>query len=502
VERALEERVAGKVIAGKYRVRRVVGAGSMGVVCEAEHLEIGKRLAIKLIDASLAGMNDIALRFRQEARAASLVESHHIVQVFDVGADEKLGLYLVMEYLVGEDLAKVLARERRLPPDQAVRIAVQAARGLGKAHEVGVVHRDLKPANIFLAEREDDEPLVKILDFGISKVIDASRADSRLKLTRAGTVVGTPQYMSPEQAQGYSVDKRTDVWAMGLVLYEMLAGRPAYPERGTYEQFIIHLVSHPPDPLRQVAPWVPESLARVVHRAIEHDLSARIPTCFDFAQRLLDAHPVPGVRGTLAGAESADTWADPADRSPYYDEDADRTIAQRESPAPTRTAIMRERPPEDSLTIDVEIEAPIAEAKVSGARRSVEQPFLARSGVHEAPGEDAQDFEEDAPQFFDRRALDRGALDAVSSPAALPSGPTAAIPRPPPPPVQAPTRLQSRIPSFKLARVQSMIAALKLARVQSMIASFKRKLGRSGLAWGAIAFIAVGLLVAVALALR
>ena len=116
---ASEQDIVGASIAGKYRIRRVVGGGSMGVVCEAEHLEIGKRVAIKLIDASLAGMTDVAMRFRQEARATSLVESHHIVQVFDVGTDERLGLYLVMEYLTGEDLAKVLARETRLALEAA-----------------------------------------------------------------------------------------------------------------------------------------------------------------------------------------------------------------------------------------------------------------------------------------------------------------------------------------------------------------------------------------------
>jgi serine/threonine protein kinase len=216
VEKALGQRIVGTIVAGKYRIRRVIGSGSMGIVCEAEHLEIGKRLAIKVIDASLAGMSDIAMRFRQEARAASLVESQHIVQVFDVGTDAELGLYLVMEYLTGEDLAARIARDKRLPTDTAVRLAVQVARGLAKAHEAGVVHRDLKPANIFLTEREDDEPLVKILDFGISKVIDASRAESKLKLTRAGTVVGTPQYMSPEQAQGFSVDRRLGARAGAL----------------------------------------------------------------------------------------------------------------------------------------------------------------------------------------------------------------------------------------------------------------------------------------------
>jgi serine/threonine-protein kinase len=293
-----EKRIVGATIASKYRVRRIIGGGSMGVVCEAEHLEIGKRVAIKLIDASLAGMSDVAMRFRQEARATSLVESHHIVQVFDVGTDDELGLYLVMEYLTGADLANVLAREARLPVDTAVRIALQAARGLSKAHEAGVVHRDLKPANIFLCASEDDQLMVKILDFGISKVVESSRARSGpgLKLTRDGMVVGTPQYMSPEQAMGYSVDDRTDVWALGLVLYEMLAGRPAYPELPTYEQFIIHLVSTPPDPLRQVAPWVPEELAGVVHGALEHDLTERIQSCGEFVQRLMKAHPIQSIQ--------------------------------------------------------------------------------------------------------------------------------------------------------------------------------------------------------------
>ena len=308
------ERIVGATVASKYRIRRVIGRGSMGVVCEAEHLEIGKRVAIKLIEASLTGLSEIATRFRREARAASLVESHHIVQVFDVGSDDALGLYLVMEYLAGEDLAQLLAREKRLAPERATRIALQVARGLVKAHEAGVVHRDLKPANIFLCARDDDEPVVKILDFGISKVIDSTRAGpaSRLKLTRDGMVVGTPQYMSPEQAQGYAVDERTDVWALGLVLYEMLAGRPAYPELPTYEQFIIHLVSRPPDPLRGFSPWVSEELAGIVHGAVEHDLSKRIQTCAILAKRLAelqlqpaklprpseeaqseDAHPVP-----------------------------------------------------------------------------------------------------------------------------------------------------------------------------------------------------------------
>lgn len=456
VDEALEQRLVGAIVAGKYRIRRVVGAGSMGVVCEAEHLEIGKRLAIKLIDASLAGMKDIAQRFRQEARAASLVESQHIVQVFDVGADDALGLYLVMEFLTGEDVAKLLVHEKRLPPDAAVRIAVQVARGLAKAHEAGVVHRDLKPANIFLCDREDDEPLVKILDFGISKVIDASRAESKLKLTRAGTVVGTPQYMSPEQAQGFSVDERTDVWALGLVLYEMLAGRPAYPEMPTYEQFIIHLVQNPPDPLRLVAPWVPAPLAQVVHEAIEHDLKQRIQSCADLGRRLLEANPLPGMRTPLVSRiESADTWADGGVASPFADE-ADTDVP----PKVERRVMAPATITEDSLTIDVDVpyEPPPARPKVPEAAP------VASSGVRGPAVETDDEEPDDAPQFFDRRELDKIGTQSGEVPVA--------------PPPQATTG-----PSLKVAPAPSPMS-------------------RFPLTWAAIAFIAVGLVVALALALR
>ncbi len=456
VDEALEQRLAGAIVAGKYRIRRVVGAGSMGVVCEAEHLEIGKRLAIKLIDASLAGMKDIAARFRQEARAASLVESQHIVQVFDVGADDTLGLYLVMEFLTGEDVAKLLQHEKRLPPDVAVRIAVQVARGLAKAHEAGVVHRDLKPANIFLCDREDDEPLVKILDFGISKVIDASRAESKLKLTRAGTVVGTPQYMSPEQAQGFSVDERTDVWALGLVLYEMLAGRPAYLELATYEQFIIHLVQHPPDPLRLVAPWVPAPLAQVVHEAIEHDIKQRIQSCAELARRLLEANPLPGMRAAMASRiEAADTWADGGQMSPFAEE------ADTDVPSKVERKVVTPAPsPEDSLTIDVDVpyEPPPPREQCPAP------PPVAKSGVRAPAAESHVEDADDAPQFFDRRALESIA-------------PTSG---------EVPVVAQPQVttgPSLKRAAAPALTA-------------------RFPLAWAAIAFITVGLVVALALALR
>jgi eukaryotic-like serine/threonine-protein kinase len=462
VEKAVEQRIVGASVAGKYRIRRVLGSGSMGIVCEAEHLEIGKRLAIKVIDASLAGMADIAMRFRQEARAASLVESQHIVQVFDVGTDDKLGLYLVMEYLTGQDLAAALARapNHKLDPDEAVRIGVQVARGLAKAHEAGVVHRDLKPANIFLTEREDDDTLIKILDFGISKVIDASRAESKLKLTRAGTVVGTPQYMSPEQARGFSVDERTDVWALGLVLYEMLAGRPAYPELPTYEAFIIHLVSHPPDALRNVAPWVPAPLAAVVHQAIEHDLDRRIPSCGDLSRRLLEAHPISGIRPVAHGADAADTWADPSSLSPYATGDRPSDV----DPIP---------PPDDSLTIDVVLDAP-----TPLDRPALRAPtgLLARSGVRAPADDPSDDGAEDAPQFFDRKSLET---------LGTPSSPPRSLEPPP---------AEGRPVTVPKPDAQNPLPAMALAPAAEP--------RRIPLAWMALAFIALGLVVVVALAFR
>lgn len=475
MEKALGQRIVGAIVAGKYRIRRIIGSGSMGIVCEAEHLEIGKRLAIKVIDASLAGMSDIAMRFRQEARAASLVESQHIVQVFDVGADEKLGLYLVMEYLTGEDLSARIARDKRLPIDTAVRLAVQVARGLAKAHEAGVVHRDLKPANIFLTEREDDEPLVKILDFGISKVIDASRAESKLKLTRAGTVVGTPQYMSPEQAQGFSVDEKTDVWALGLVLYEMLAGRPAYQELPTYEAFIIHLVSHPPDALRKVAPWVPGPLADLVHQAIEHDMTARIPSCIELARRLLDVHPLPGFRQMAPGnVDMADTWADGSARSPYADDEpAQRDPSSEPVPVSHTAATLDPPPPEDSLTIDVDVPMePTPPPRAVAPRPSPQASPITRSGVR-APADDSEDeTPDDAPQFFDRKSLEK-----AGSPS---SGPVSGE-------VSADSRQATTLRTMKKDIVAP--ASVEAAR-------------RFPLGWMALAFIALGLVVVIALAFR
>jgi serine/threonine-protein kinase len=313
-----------RVIAGKYRIKRRIGAGGMGAVYEGEHVEIGKRVAIKVIEHQHAQSEELASRFKREARAASAVESEHIVQVFDVGRDPELGLYMVMEMLSGEDVASRLEKSGgKLSIEEATTILVQTARALTKAHAAGVVHRDLKPANLFMTTREDGSICIKILDFGISKLQRPDAKDTTSSsLTREGTVIGTPQYMSPEQAQGLAVDARTDVWSLGAVAYELYAGLPAFEPRSTYEQMIVQIVTQKPKPLSQLAPWVPAPIAAVIGDALVHDVDARLPDAATFARRLASAEtPGSGVRisppATNAGIEVTAAAAVPG-RSRLY----------------------------------------------------------------------------------------------------------------------------------------------------------------------------------------
>src|SRR4051812_2156202 len=208
-------RVVGSVVAGRYRLTRLIGEGGMGAVYEAEHVEIGKRVAIKLVRSIHARHGEIAERFRREARSASAIESDHIVQVFDAGSDPELGLFMVMELLRGEDLGTLLTRTGRVDPETACSVVLQAASALEKAHAASIVHRDLKPANIYLVKREDNTAMVKLVDFGIAKIVRDETAAGGSSLTRMGSAIGTPNYMSPEQAQGLNtLDYRTDIYSL------------------------------------------------------------------------------------------------------------------------------------------------------------------------------------------------------------------------------------------------------------------------------------------------
>ncbi|MCA9585652.1 MAG: protein kinase, partial [Myxococcales bacterium] len=272
------------------------GVGGMGVVCEAVHLDLGKRVALKLIDKSMKESEMIVARFRREAWAASQIESEHIVDVFDVGADARVGLYMVMEHLSGEDMETRIQRER-MDVRTAVMISHQIARGLLKAHAAGVVHRDLKPANVFLTTRDNGQLFVKILDFGVSKLLGDEGYGP--KITGTGAPVGTPLYMSPEQAEGLEdCDGRADIWSLGAVMYEALSGKSAFPDRGSYHGTIVGILTTKPEPLSKAAPWVPTAVAKLVDDMLVHDRDARVPDAQTVTRRLIEAYPTVLPDGT------------------------------------------------------------------------------------------------------------------------------------------------------------------------------------------------------------
>ncbi|WP_129354236.1 serine/threonine-protein kinase [Sorangium cellulosum] len=282
----------------KYEIVRTIGRGGMGTVYEAINTAIGKRVAMKFVDADLAQNKDAVARFHREAQAASAVESAHIVEIFDSGFADDIP-FLVMELLRGEDLAHRIRRCGRLDLGEALHVIAQILRGLHRAHEAGIVHRDLKPDNIFLVDRDDDPNFAKILDFGISKVPRASGVSAHT-LTRQGTVLGTPFYMSPEQAQALpDVDGRTDLWAVGAILYECLTGHP--PHSGnSYEQVIVNICMKDAQDVRMSNPAVPEPIARVIAKALARDRDARYAS----ARELLDAL-VAASGGALASRRSS-----------------------------------------------------------------------------------------------------------------------------------------------------------------------------------------------------
>ncbi len=270
---SLEETLSlppGTLIAKKYRVEKLLAAGGMGAVLRAHHEALDQPVAIKVMRPELADRREAAQRFMREARAAAKIASDYVARVTDVDTLPDDTPFMVMEYLDGRDLDALLEEHKRLPIAQAVDFAIQALAGVEAAHALGVVHRDLKPSNLFLVERPGAPPRIKILDFGISKVVDDT-ADRGLKAgatTSAGAMLGTPRYMSPEQvASAKSVDARTDIWAMGLILYEMLTG--SYPFTGDNSgEILAAILNAPPAPLRELRPDAPPELDDAVARAL------------------------------------------------------------------------------------------------------------------------------------------------------------------------------------------------------------------------------------------
>jgi serine/threonine-protein kinase len=299
----------GALLAGKYKVTGELGRGGMAAVYEAEHVNIGKKVAIKVLAAELTNSNVVIERFFREARAAASVKSPYIVDVYDSGRLEDGRPFIAMELLVGESLYDRMARVRLIDPKSTVRIIGQVCKGLIKAHAAGIVHRDLKPENIHLCRTEDGEEIAKILDFGLAKFYSPVETDEKTaRLTREGAVFGTPAYMSPEQVKGHgNVDHRADLWALGCMAFECLTGRPVWnTDQGVAMTFAAIAASPLPLP-SQFRPDLPPAFDTWFRKALERDPDRRFQSAKELADQLasaLDAPPISLVNiGTASQIE-------------------------------------------------------------------------------------------------------------------------------------------------------------------------------------------------------
>ncbi len=275
----------GEILAGKYRVEYVLGAGGMGAVVAAHHLQLDRKVAIKFLLPAMLVDQDAVARFAREARNAVRITSDHVVRVLDVGSLENGAPYMVMEYLEGSDLSAILRQRGPLPVKEAIDFVLQAMEAIAEAHTLGIVHRDLKPANLFCGRAADRRAHIKVLDFGISK--GGGSAGISAGLTATAAMMGSPFYMSPEQMDSaQTVDARTDIWALGVVLFELLTGKVPFSGE-TIPEVSIKIATRPPPPLQSLRPEAPEGLARVILTCLEKSRERRYRNAAELAAALL-----------------------------------------------------------------------------------------------------------------------------------------------------------------------------------------------------------------------
>ena len=334
----------GDLVAGKYRIERVIGQGGMGVVVAAMHEQLGQRVAIKmLLQEAKASQNALA-RFMREARAAASIRGEHVARVLDVGELEGGAPYIVMEYLEGRDLAETLAQGGPLPAEEAVAYVLQACEAIAEAHAAGIIHRDLKPSNLFVTTGPDGSALVKVLDFGISKALLSSSSEGQL--TTTSSFVGSPIYSPPEQlVQSSDVDPRADIWSIGTILFEALAGRAPF-----VGDSVMHVASRifneQPTPLSELRPELPAELSSVVMRCLRKHREERYADVGELARALGPFAPshsasVDRIARIVAASLPASRIAALADtahdtKAPSADTPHALVSAQTPPPAPSR----------------------------------------------------------------------------------------------------------------------------------------------------------------------
>lgn len=291
----------GSILLGKYRVEKVLGQGGMGVVVAARHEQLGELFAIKMMLPEALMYDDARERFMREARSAARLKSEHVARVHDVGTFENGAPYMIMEHLTGGDLSGVLDRRGPLPVGEAALYVYQACEAVAEAHALGIVHRDLKPSNMFLTRRPNETACVKVIDFGISKDLDPNKVGPAL--TKTGMIIGTPVYMAPEQmANNKAMDARSDIWALGIILYELVTGEVPFTADSMTELVSQVLTHHPPPPSR-VRPGIPPQFDAVVMRCLDkrpdrrfasvRDLMAGLHPFVDASLPAQTNHPAP-----------------------------------------------------------------------------------------------------------------------------------------------------------------------------------------------------------------
>jgi eukaryotic-like serine/threonine-protein kinase len=330
----------GELIAKKYRVESVVGRGGMGVVVSARHVQLGQAVAIKLLTlpADEDRRDEAIARFLHEAQAAARLHSDHVVRIYDVGQLDDGLPFMVMELLTGQDLGTVLDERGPLPEPEAVDYVLQACAGIAEAHLMGIVHRDLKPSNLFVTRRSDGLPLLKVLDFGISKqVSDPGSGQAVPTFTNTRTLMGSPNYMSPEQVRdARRVDGRADIWAMGIILQELLTDAPVFHGE-SFPGVCAAIVADPPMPVRTLRPDVSVALEAIIGRCLEKDVKRRYQT---ISELVADLSPL-GSRSVSGGTSQPLVYSSHprlirVERTPSGASlNEDRTVAMPSGPEPT-----------------------------------------------------------------------------------------------------------------------------------------------------------------------
>lgn len=327
----------GEVLAGKYRVERVLGAGGMGVVVAARHLQLDDLVALKFLLPEVLDNSDAVGRFAREARAAVKIKSEHVARVTDVGQLESGAPYMVMEYLEGQDLSRRLAEQGALPVEQAVEFLLQACEAIAEAHSYGIVHRDLKPANLFCIRRPDGTLSIKVLDFGISKLTNTTALASDLNMTRTACVMGSPLYMSPEQLKSTrDVDLRTDIWALGIILFQLVTGKVPFTGE-SLTALCLNITSQPTPSVRAVLLDASETLERVIGRCLAKEREARYRNVGELAAELgllapsrakISVERILGIVRSSGMASLGESFAPRSDSGSTQGQSAELTVRQ------------------------------------------------------------------------------------------------------------------------------------------------------------------------------